>query len=150
MSRHEDISSHTVEGRTAVSVYLGDCTGQSLDVVCDGISILTGGSTWERAFDALAKPSPRGPYAISNRVTLFIFETLPGERANDGMSTTYRIDITCEASLAYATVQTAHSLTHLSPILCPIGDDAVTTARRVLQHACADGVTVASSGVRNG
>jgi hypothetical protein len=150
MSMHEDISSDTVEGRTAASVYLGDCTEPALDVVCDAISTLTGGSTWERALDALAKPSPRGPYAISNRVTLFIYETLLGGSADDYVSTTYRVDIACEASLAYATVRIANSLTHLSPIPCPIGDDAVTTARRVLEHASAEGVTAASSGVCNG
>ena len=123
--------------QTDVTVYLGDCTGDNLLIVCDGTSIESGGSMWQRALDALANPSPRGPYPVSNRITLFVYELL-GADADDTTLAIYRVDIACRESIACATVQIAESVTELPPIPCPIGDDAVTTARRVLEYAVDD------------
>ena len=124
--------------QTDVTVYLGDCTGDSLLIVCDGTSIESGGSMWQRALDALIFPSPRVPYPVSNRITLFVYETHLGAEADGTALAVYRVDIACQESIAYATVQIAESVTELSPVPCPIGDDAVTTARRVLKCAVAD------------
>lgn len=120
---------------THVAVYLGDCAGDSLSIVCDGLCAESDGSTWQRALHALAQPSPRGPYPVSNRFTVFVDETLPEAGADNTVLATYRIDILCDKGFAYATVRTADNVTQLLPVACPIGDDAVTAARRVLEEA---------------
>ncbi|BBA43243.1 hypothetical protein BCCH1_57420 [Burkholderia contaminans] len=128
------ISQHSAAVQTDVAVYLGDCSGDTLKVVCDGASIDSGGSTAQRALRALAYPTPRGPYAVSTRFTIFVHETSLGPTSADTrLVATFRIDVLCKGSLVYASARTAQSVTELPPAPYVIGDDVITTARRVLE-----------------
>ena len=117
--------------QTDVAVYLGDCTGDTLPVVCDGSSIESRGSTWQRALLALACPTPRGPYPVCERFTIFVHETSGNATERTQATTTFRIDVRCERRFAFATVQTGQSVEQLPPSPYVIGDDVVTTARRL-------------------
>jgi len=127
--------------QTDVSVYLGDCTGDSLTVVCDGTCIEPSGSTWQRALHALAEPSPRGPYAVSNRFTLFVHETHLDAAAGHRLLASYRVDVRCEGKFACFSVRAAQSETGRARVPYLIGDDVVTTARRILKAAASMSVT---------
>lgn len=119
--------------QTDVAVYLGDCTGETLLVVCDGTSVESRGSTWHRALLALACPTPRGPYPVAKHFTVYVHET--SYHATTGLRAvvTFRVDVRCEGRLAYASVRSAQSSADLPPIPYVIGDDVVTTARRVFE-----------------
>ena len=131
MSRTPGVSPGTTSLQTDVAVYLGDCSGDSLSVVCDGSSTESRGSTWQRALLALASPTPRGPYPVCERFTIFVHETSGYATAGTPATNTFRIDVKCEGSWAYASVRGAESTADLSPIPYVIGDDVVTTARRL-------------------
>lgn len=119
--------------QTDVAVYLGDCSGETLLVVCDGSSIESHGSTWQRALLALARPTPPGPYPVAARFTIFVHETSDQTTTDSRVVATIRIDVRCEGRLAYASVRSAQSSADLPPIPYLIGDDVVTTARRVFE-----------------
>lgn len=121
--------------QTDVAVYLGDCSGNGLNVVCDGTSIESQGSTWQRARWALAYPTPRGPYPVSQRFTIFIYETSGYAITGTRVLATFRIDVRCEGTFAYASVRTAQFVADLAPTPYLIGDDVVTVARHVLETA---------------
>lgn len=121
--------------QTDVTVYLGDCTGDSLLIACEGTSVESGGSTWQRALDALAFPSPRGPYPVSNRFTIFIHETLPKLSADTNVSATYRIDVVCERKVARVHVQGTSSRVASKDVRVCIGDDVVEIARAIFRSA---------------
>ena len=127
------ISQHSAAEQTDVAVYLGDCSGDTLLVVCDGTSIESGGLTSQRALRALAYPTPRGPYPVSERFTIFVHETSRRAAAGTRLVATFRIDVLCEGSFAYATARTAQLIAQLPPAAYVIGDDVITTARRVLE-----------------
>ncbi|CAM2192046.1 conserved protein of unknown function [Paraburkholderia kururiensis] len=128
-----EISPHSAAVQTDVAVYLGDCSGDTLLVVCDGTSIESGGTTSQRALRALAHPTPRGPYAVSERFTIFVHETSCSAAAGTRLVATFRIDLRCEGAWAYATVRSAESSSDLPPIPYMTGDDVVTTGRRLLE-----------------
>lgn len=121
--------------QTDVAVYLGDCTGDTLLVVCDGSSVESRGSTWQRALLALARPRPPGPYPVAARFTIFVHETFGYATAGTQAVTTFRIDVRCEGRFAYASVRAAQLVAELPPISYVIGDDVVTTARHALETA---------------
>lgn len=121
--------------QTDVTVYLGDCTGDSLLTACEGTSIESGGSTWQRALDALAFPSPRGPYPVSNRFTIFIHETLPKLSADTNVLATYRIDVECERNVAHVQVRGTSLSIDSKDVRVRIGDDVVEIARAIFRSA---------------
>jgi len=134
MSDFPSMSQHGAPTQTDVAVYLGDGSGETLNVVCDGASIESGGSTAQRALRALAYPTPRGPYPVSERFTIFVHETsLRPTSANTLLAATFRIDVLCKGSLACACARTAQSVVQLPPAPYVIGDDVITTARRVME-----------------
>ncbi|MFM0491090.1 hypothetical protein [Paraburkholderia graminis] len=121
--------------QTDITVYADDCTGDSLLIACEGTSVESGGSTWQRALDALAFPSPRGPYPVSNRFTVFIHETLPNSRADTNVLATYRIDVVCEQNVAHVHVQGTSSRVASKDVRVCIGDDVVEIARAIFRSA---------------
>jgi len=121
--------------QTDVAVYLGDCAGDSLLVACEGTSIESAGSMWERALDALAFPSPGGPYPISNRFTVFVHETLPNLRADTNVLATYRIDVVCERNVAHVQVRGTSSRVASKDVRVCIGDDVVEIGRAIFRSA---------------
>ncbi len=121
--------------QTNVTVYADDCTGESLLVVCEGTTVEPGGSTWHRALNALAQPSPRGPYPVSNRFTIFVHETLPEATADTHVLATYRVDVVCEQDLAHAHVRSTVSCTDFDPLRFSIGDDVVEITRMIFRDA---------------
>lgn len=137
MSEAPELSPDTPFLQTDVCVYLGDCSGDSLSVVCDGISIESRGSTWQRAILALAHPTPPGPYPVAVQFTIFVHETPAYATTDPRAVVTFRIDVRCEGKFAFATVQTGQSVEQLPPSPYVIGDDVVTTSRRVLEAALA-------------
>jgi hypothetical protein len=137
MSGARELSPDTPLLQTDVAVYLGDCTGGSLFVVCDGVSTEAVGSTWERALHALAHPTPPGPYPVSERFTIFVHETSGDATAGARATTALRLDVRCDGKWAHASVRSAQSSADLSPIPYVIGDDVVTASRRVLEAALA-------------
>ena len=69
--------SYRVEGPLQVDLvlYLGDCAGDTLTVVCEGMSLVCGDEPrWESARRALSRPDPRGPYPVSSIFTLVVHE----------------------------------------------------------------------------
>lgn len=117
--------------QTDVAVYLGDCNGDALPVVCDGISIESHGSTWQRALLALAHPTPPGPYPVAAQFSIFVHETSDYTTTGPRAVVTFRIDVRCEGKWAHASIQSAQSSAEFAPIPYVIGDDVVTTARRL-------------------
>lgn len=135
MSDNSDTHQRDALISTDVSVYLGDCTGDSLRILCDGTSERRIGSTWSRAFHALLEPSPRGPYAVTSRFTIFIHEICDDTLAHECCSVTLRLDVLCEGAFAYASVQSPNSGAYAMRTPFVIGDDAVTIARRIFLAA---------------
>jgi hypothetical protein len=127
------LSQHGAPVQTDVAVYLGDCSGDTLLVVCDGTSVESRGSTWHRALLALGCPTPRGPYPVAKRFTVYVHETSYHATTGPRAVLTFRIDVRCEDRLAYANVRSAQSSADLPPIPYLIGDDVVTTARRLFE-----------------
>jgi hypothetical protein len=131
---HEDTEeSPTRSFQTDVIVYLGDCAGKSLLIACEGTTVGPGGSTWQRALDALATPSPRGSYPVANRFVIFVHETLPNSTADTNVLATYRIDVVCERNVAHVQVRGASSRVASKDVCICIGDDVVEIARAVLR-----------------
>jgi hypothetical protein len=119
--------------QTDVTVYLGDCAGDSLLVACEGTSIESAGSMWQRALDALAFPSPRGPYPVSNRFTIFVHETVPNSRADTNVLATYRIDVVCQQNVAHAQIRSERSRVVSNDVRVRIGDDVVEISRAIFR-----------------
>jgi hypothetical protein len=120
---------------TDVSLYLGDCTGDSLKVLCDGTSERRIGSMWSRALHALVEPSPRGPYAVASRFTIFIHEIRDDSLADSCCSVTFRVNVFCKGAFAYASVQMPNGGAYAMRTPFVIGDDVVTVARRIFLAA---------------
>ncbi|CAB3728008.1 hypothetical protein LMG22037_05332 [Paraburkholderia phenoliruptrix] len=137
MSGASGLSPGTTSLQTDVAVYLGDCSADTLFVVCDGSSIESRGSTWQRAILALAHPTPPGPYPVAAQFTIFVHETSGYATTDLRAVVTFRIDVRCEGRFAFATVQTGQSVQRLPPCHYVIGDDVVTASRRVLEAALA-------------
>ncbi|SIT39481.1 conserved hypothetical protein [Paraburkholderia piptadeniae] len=137
MSGAPSFSLGTTSLQTDVAVYLGDCSADTLFVVCDGISSESRGSTWERALLALAHPTPPGPYPVAAQFTIFVHETSGYATTDPHAVVTFRIDVRCEGKFAVATVKTGQSVEQLPPSPYVIGDDVVTASRRVLEAALA-------------
>ena len=131
MSRTPGVSPGTTSLQTDVAVYLGDCSGTSLSVVCARSSMESRGSTWQRALLALASPTPRGPYPVAKQFTIFVHEMSGYATAGTPATNTLRIDVRCEGKWAYAGMRNAEFSADLPPIPYVIGDDVVTTARRL-------------------
>lgn len=131
MSEAPELPPGTTSLQTDVAVYLGDCTGGTLPVVCDGISMQAVGSTWERALHALAHPTPPGPYPVAAQFAIFVHETSDYATTGPRAVVTFRIDVRCEGQWAHASVRSAASTAELTPFPYVIGDDVVTTARRL-------------------
>lgn len=121
--------------QTDVAVYLGDCTGDTLRVVCDGTSVESEGTIWKRAVHALVHPSPRGPYPVSARFTIFVHETRLDADCDDRVLTTIRIDVECEQNVAYANIRSTHIRANFEPIRFSVGDDVVEISRAILRAA---------------
>lgn len=121
--------------QTNVTVYADDCTGETLLVVCDGTTVEPGGSTWQRALNALAQPSPRGPYPVSNRFTIFVHESISESTGETHVLATYRVDVFCEQDLAHAHVHSTVSCTDFDPLRFSIGDDVVEITRMIFRDA---------------
>lgn len=121
--------------QTDVTVYLGDCTGDSLFIACEGTTVECSGSTWQRALDALAQPSPRGPYPVSNRFTVFVHETHPVSTVDTHVLATYRVDVVCEQNVAHAHVRSTGSCADFDPVRFRIGDDVVEVTRAIFRAA---------------
>ncbi|MGF6859133.1 hypothetical protein [Paraburkholderia sp. CI3] len=119
--------------QTEVAVYLGDCTGDRFQLVCDGMTIEPEGSFEERALLALERPSPRGPYPVSARFTAFVHEARLDGDAQEVVLFTTRIDVACMGTLANVSVQRGQSLVDFAPVSFTIGDDVITIARAVLR-----------------
>ncbi|MDR5751355.1 MULTISPECIES: hypothetical protein [unclassified Caballeronia] len=119
--------------QTDVTLYLGDCTGESLFIACEGTTIESGGSTWQRALDALTQPSPPGPYPVTNRFTIFVHETLPDVTDDTHVLAAYRVDVMCEQSVAHAYVHSTGSRADFDPVRFRIGDDVVEIARAIFR-----------------
>ncbi|MGY6154268.1 hypothetical protein [Paraburkholderia graminis] len=121
--------------QTDVTVYLDDPAGSSVHVVCDGTSVEPRGSFWQRAEAALASPTPRGPYPVAGAFTLYVYEIRKDVVADTRILRTVCIRVVCEGAYARATLKTAHETRELDALQYVIGDDVVTTARRLLQSA---------------
>ena len=121
--------------QTDIIVYLGDCAGDSLFIACEGTTIEPIGSPWQRALDALATPSPQGPYPVANRFTVFVHETRPDAIADTHVLATYRVDVTCEQNVAHAGIQGMRSCVALRVVRFCIGDDVVEITRAILRAA---------------
>lgn len=121
--------------QTGVSVYLGDGGGTTLEVVCDGVSQRSKGSIWERAVDCLARPSPRGPFAVAKHFMILVYETRLVTDADHRFLETYSVKVSCDEKFAYASVGTANLQTELAPLPYLVGDDVVTISRSVLTAA---------------
>lgn len=119
--------------QTDVSVYLDDPAGKIVRVVCDGTSVHPHSSFWQRAEAALASPTPRGPYPVAQAFTIFIHEIGKDVIADTQILRNVWVRVTCEGSVAHATLRTAYETRELDVLGYLIGDDVVTTARRLLQ-----------------
>jgi excisionase family DNA binding protein len=114
---------------TTVSVFLGDCSGDSLPLVCTGTATGPDATVWRPVALALRQPSPRGPYPVGSVFTIFVHNTSP---ADSRVLSTLRIDVVCREGLAYASVQSANPRFDLEPVAVVIGDDVVTIARKIV------------------
>ncbi|MDQ0627153.1 hypothetical protein [Paraburkholderia graminis] len=132
MSGDPNADRHDRPIRTDVAVFLGDCTENSFRLVCEGSSMLRGASGWQRALDALTAPSPRGPYPVANRFTIFLYELLLTDEIDGRVIATVRIDVVCKGEFIYASVTSEKSHRHIDPIVFSIGDDVVTVTRAIL------------------
>jgi hypothetical protein len=120
---------------TQVAVYLGDGGGDCFFLVCDAVSEVQGVSVWHRALDALARPSPRGPYPVSQTFMIVIHDIVTDISGNQERSTTYQLVVSCRGRLASAKLDTAEFGKPLAVVPYIIGDDVITIARQVLARA---------------
>lgn len=128
----------SVEIHTAVAVYLGDGSGPSFDVVCDGLCTQQSGSIWLRARDALSHPSPRGPYSVANRFFIVVNEVAGDGSASVSVLTKRIIDVSCEHQLLSALIRAPHATNSPVRVSFKIGDDVVTLSRSVLSRLLAE------------
>lgn len=133
MSNHRETSSSASNRYTHVSLYLGDCDGPSFSLVCDGVSDAHADSIWARALDALAEPSPPGPYPSATQTTLFVYETVDAVLVRDVGPVLTRVDVRCGADVAHVTVRPSGATNFEYRVPYVVGDDAVIMARRALQ-----------------
>jgi hypothetical protein len=117
--------------QTDVTIYLGDGSGPSLHIVCEGRSILFDEPRWERALRALNRPSPRGPYPVAQVCSVSVHEIRLGLIKT---LTTLHVAVECRDSLAHVRM---HSTLPLQTLEVPfvVGDDVVTIARSIFEAA---------------
>ena len=113
---------------TMVSVFLGDCRGDSLPLVCEGTSTSVDATMWQRVGRALQRPIPRGPYPVAGVFTVFVHDT---SLSDSRVLSTSRIDVVCRGGLAYASVETMRVRIDRETVPVVIGDDVVTIARKI-------------------
>ena len=128
----------SVEIHTAVAVYLGDGSGPSIDVVCDGLSTQQHGSIWQRALDALSCPSPRGPYHVANRFFVVVSEVAGDGSASVSVLAKRIIYVSCEHQLLTALIRAPDATNAPVRLSFKIGDDVVTLSRGVLSRLQAE------------
>ncbi|MGF6937146.1 hypothetical protein OKW41_006308 [Paraburkholderia sp. UCT70] len=128
---------YRVEGpvQRDVAVYLGDCSGDTLTIVCEGTSLVYGEPRWESARRALNRPDPHGPYPVSDRFTVFVHEIRLDGPADTQVRASLRVSVVCRDGLAYASVHSTQHRIDIAPVPFTIGDDVVTIARKILERA---------------
>jgi len=134
----EDEHSYRVEGllQVDVVVYLGDCSGDTLTVVCEGTSLACGDEPrWQSARRALNRPDPRGPFPVASVFSVFVHEIRLEGRVDMQVRATLRVAVQCRDGMAYASVHSTQHRVDWPPVPFVIGDDVVTIARKVLEHA---------------
>jgi hypothetical protein len=104
--------------------------------VCEGRSIQLEGSAWEQCIAALRSRYVRGPFPVSDDITvLAVQQTISGPH----VLTTWRIDIAVAAGAgagaANARVHSTRPRIDLGPILIEMTDDIVVVAIKVLEAA---------------
>jgi hypothetical protein len=117
--------------RTDVYVYLGDCSGDSLPLVCEGVSLVVDATTWQRARLALRHPTPRGPFPVGAIFTIFVHET---STSDSRILSTLRVDVLCTSGFAHASVLSTQPRLDLEPVPFIVGDDVVTIARKIVEN----------------
>ncbi|WP_029970727.1 hypothetical protein [Paraburkholderia graminis] len=132
---------YRVEGplQTNVSVFLGDCTGDALTVVCEGMALTYGEPRWQSVRRALNRPDPRGPFPVFSTFTIYVHEVRLEGPAESQVRASLRVAVECKGGLAYASVHSTEHRIDLPPVPVVIGDDVVTIARAILEAADAAG-----------
>jgi hypothetical protein len=98
--------------------------------VCEGRSILLEGTPWLQCIAALRSRSVRGPFPISNAITLQVKQrTLSMPRT----VTTWLVDITVADGAAHALVYSTLPRLDVGPIAVRPTDDVVAVAIKVLE-----------------
>ncbi|MDR5750362.1 MULTISPECIES: helix-turn-helix domain-containing protein [unclassified Caballeronia] len=133
----DDEHSYRVEGllQTNVTVCLGDGTGDTVHIVCDGTMLSFGESRWRSARSALNGPDPRGPFPVANVFSVFVHEVRLEGPVEWQVRASLRVDVECRDGLAYASVHSTEHRIDLAPVEFVIGDDVVTIARAILEAA---------------
>jgi hypothetical protein len=100
--------------------------------VCEGRSILLEGSAWEQCIAALRSRYVRGPFPVSDAVTVLVVrQTTSGPH----VKTTRRVDIEIRDGAARARVHSTQPRIDFGPILVQMTDDIVAVAIKVLEAA---------------
>jgi hypothetical protein len=121
---------------TRVRVYVGGldalCDQLLSAPVCDGRSILLEGTSWQQCVAALRSRSVRGPFPISNAITLQVAQrTLSTPRT----VTTWLVDIAVADGTAHAHVYSTLPRLDVGPIAVRPTEDVVAIAIKVLEAA---------------
>jgi hypothetical protein len=97
---------------------------------CEGRSIQLDGSAWEQCITALRSRHVRGPFPLSDAITVLIVQqTTSGPH----VMTTWRVDIEIRGRAAYARVHSTLPRIDLGPIPVETTDDVVAVAIKVLE-----------------
>ncbi|MDR5813833.1 hypothetical protein QCE62_09570 [Caballeronia sp. LZ033] len=129
--------SYKVDGllQTNVTVTLGDGSGDSMQIVCEGTKLSLGEPRWPAARSALSKPEPRGPFPVASAFTIFVSEVRLEGPAESQVRASLRVAVQCKDGFAYASVHSTQHRIDLPPVPFVIGDDVVTIARTILEAA---------------
>ncbi|MDN7407977.1 hypothetical protein QZM42_05385 [Burkholderia vietnamiensis] len=129
--------SRRVDGllQTNVTLILGDGTGDSMQLVCEGTKISLGEARWSAARSALIKPEPRGPFPVASVFSLFVHEVRMEGPAESQVRASLRIAVQCKDGHAYASMHSTQHRIDWAPVPFVIGDDVVTIARAILKAA---------------
>ncbi|RDJ98532.1 hypothetical protein DLM46_32920 [Paraburkholderia lacunae] len=100
--------------------------------VCEGRAIQFEGSAWEQCIAALRSRYVRGPFPVSDDITILaVQQTTSGPH----VLTTWRIDIAVADGAANARVRSTQPRIDLGPIPVRMTDDIVAVAIKVLEAA---------------
>ncbi|PRY05925.1 hypothetical protein [Paraburkholderia sp. BL25I1N1] len=129
--------SYKVDGllETNVTVILGDGTGDTVHIVCDGTMLSFGESRWQSARSALNRPDPRGPFPVASVFTVFVHEARMEGPVESQVRASLRVAVQCKNRLAYASIYSTQHRIDLAPVPFVVGDDVVTIARTVFETA---------------